>query len=262
MLIKADEKHIPSLIKLWKEVFGDDEEYIRLFFKKAYFSGECFAFTENEEVVSAFYLLKCSIKYGGKIYKGRYLYAAATLPSFRGKGLMSALIDEGIEYARKENLDFIALVPAGDSLYDYYGRFGFVESMYKYKYTTNRSCITLRAYHEIDKADDFCIIRNSADNMLVYDDVGLRYAFDCLKFSDNRIICAGDKSYYIDGEEFFIGDSECEESVQNFLSSLGGERTIFSNRPYGECEKIRNGMLCIFDDELKNKEIYMNIALD
>ncbi|MBQ7294933.1 MAG: GNAT family N-acetyltransferase [Clostridia bacterium] len=262
MLIKADEKYIPSLIKLWNEVFGDDEKYIRLFFKKLYFLSECFAIIENEEIISAFYLLKCSIKYDGKIYKGRYLYAAATLPTHRGKGLMSALLNESIEYSRKEKLDFIALVPAGDSLYDYYGRFGFIESMYKYKYSTNRSCVTLRGYHEIDEVTGFCKIRNSADNMLIYDDNGLEYAFDCLKFSDNKIICAGEKSYYIDGEELFIGDYEDKDSVMNFLSSLGGERTIFSNRPYDDCEKIRNGMLYTFNEELKNKEIYMNIALD
>ena len=122
MLIESKEKYIPSLLDLWKKVFGDSEEYIRLFFDKAYFDSECFAVIEEDKVISAFYLLKCSIKFNGEVYCGRYLYAAATLPDYRGKGLMSELINEALKYCESHNLDFIALVPADDGLYDYYDR--------------------------------------------------------------------------------------------------------------------------------------------
>ena len=88
MLIETKDKYIDSLIKLWNKVFGDDEDYIKLFFKDAYYDCECFAEIYDDEVVSAFYLLKCIIKLDGKIYNGRYLYAAATLPEYRNKGLM------------------------------------------------------------------------------------------------------------------------------------------------------------------------------
>ena len=36
MLIKSEDKYIPMLISLWSEVFGDSEEYIRIFFEKNY----------------------------------------------------------------------------------------------------------------------------------------------------------------------------------------------------------------------------------
>lgn len=260
MLIKADEKYIPSLIKLWHSVFGDSEEYIKLFFGKAYYDGECFGEVVDGEVVSAFYLLKCSVRYAGKVYEGRYLYAAATLPEYRGKGLMSQLISEATLYCKEAGLDFIALVPASDSLYGYYGRYGFIEAMHKYRFSLNNECVTLRAYREIENADEFYNIRSSQDGVLFYGKNGSDYAYDCLRFSDNKIISAGERSCYIDGEELFIGDDE--DTAANFLSSLSGEKVIYSNKPLMNAEKVRNGMLYYFNDELKNRDIYMNIALD
>lgn len=260
MLIKADKKYIPSLVKLWHNVFGDSEDYIRLFFKEAYYDGECFGEVIDGEVVSAFYLLKCSVRYAGKVYRGRYLYAAATVPEYRGKGLMSKLIREATAYCRQSGLDFIALVPAGDSLYDYYGRFGFCEAMYKFSFAINNEFVTLRAYREIDNPTEFYNIRSSADGLLFYDKAGSDYAFDCLNFSDNKVVSVSDDCFYIDGEELFVGSDE--SSAQNFLNSLGGEKVIYSNKPLRNAEKVKNGMLYCFNDELKDKEFYMNIALD
>ena len=260
MLIKSDDKYIPSLVRLWQRVFGDSEEYIKLFFKEAYYDSECFAEIVDGEAVSAFYLIKCHIRYAGKSYEGRYLYAAATLAQYRKNGLMSQLINEAKVYCKEKGIDFIALVPADDGLYSYYGRFGFSEAMYKYYFAINNQCVTLRAYREIDDADEFCRIRSSSEGALFYDKKASDYAFECLRFSDNKIISVSDSSFYIDGEELFIGEETA--SAENFLSSLGGERVIYSNRPLRDARRIRNGMLYCFNDELNNKEIYMNIALD
>ena len=47
-----------------------------------------------------------------------------------------------------------------------------------------------------------------------------------------------------------------------FLRNLCGETEIFSNMPLNGAEKIRNGMVYCRNENLKNKEFYMNIALD
>ena len=263
MLIKDKEKYIDSLITLWNRVFGDDEDYIKLFFKEVYFDGECFAETDGDKVVSAFYLLKCSIKCGGKIYFGRYLYAAATLPEYRGKGLMGRLIEEAENYVRAEKIDFIALVPANDSLYDYYGKFGFNESMYKYKLAINKETATLRAFREITDPEEFHGIRSSADcDMLVYNEVGNRYAFDCFKFMGSGIFSLDDRSYHIENEEFFSASDDFSDSADTLINNLIGERELFTNCALEGAEKIRNGMIFSSDEGFAFKDIYMNIALD
>ena len=260
MLIKEKDKYIPSLINLWHKVFGDEREYIELFFGDAYFDSECFAEIIDGEAVSALYLLKCIIKCGGKIYHGRYLYAAATLPEYRGKGLMSKLIKEAQNYALGENLDFITLVPANDGLYGYYSGFDFVEAMYKYRLNIDNDTATMRAYREIVDGEEFTKIRNSAEcDMLIYDDICNKYAFQCLAYSGTRVFYLSDDSYYAEGEELLCCN---KESAVNLINNLSGESVIYTNCPLGKAEKIRNGMIYYLNDEFKNKEIYMNIALD
>ena len=260
MLIKEKDKYIPSLVNLWNKVFGDEREYIDLFFKEAYFDSECFAEIIDDEVVSALYLLKCIIKYDGKIYRGRYLYAAATLPEYRGKGLMSKLIKEAQDYVNSENLDFIALVPANDGLYGYYSAFDFIEAMYKYRFKIEKDTATMRAYREISDGEEFSKIRNSIDgDMLVYNDICNKYAYECLRYSDVRVFSFSDNSYYAEGEELFCSDME---SAMNLINNLSGESVVYTNCPLERAEKVRNGMIYYLNDELKNKEIYMNIALD
>ena len=260
MLIKDKEKYTESLVALWNKVFGDEEEYIRLFFGDTYYDSECFAVTVNDEVVSALYLLKSRIRCDGRIYNGRYLYAAATSPEYRGKGLMSQLIDEAKAYAEAEKLDFIALVPASDSLYGYYSSFDFIEAMYKYKYQVTEDYATMRAYREISLGEEFVKIRNSAEcDMLIYNDICNKYAFECLRYSGTRVFYLSDNAYYAEGEELLCCD---KESAMNMINNLSGEAVIYTNLPLKKAEKIRNGMIYYINDEFKNKEIYMNIALD
>lgn len=259
MLINK-EKYTDSLIRLWHRVFGDDEEYIKLFFKEAYYDCNCFAEIVSDEVVSAFYLLKCSVKLNGTTYNGRYLYAAATLPEYRGKGLMGELIDEAISYSKDEALDFIALVPAEDGLYDYYGRFGFKEAMYKCKYEITNEASTMRAYREITDGDEFCKIRNSIDcDMLIYDDICNQYAFECLQFTGSKVFYISDNAYYAQGEELLCGDNE---TAIDMINNLCGESAVYTNCHLDSAVKIRNGMIYSLRDDTEFKDIYMNIALD
>ena len=259
MLIESKNEFIPSLTRLWNVVFGDSDDYIELFFRKAYYDCECFAELDGDKIISAFYLLKSSIRVDGKTYNGRYLYAAATLPEYRGKGLMSKLINEAVVYGEKERLDFIALVPANDGLYDYYGRFGFKESMYKYMAEIS---LRLKNCSVITDAEDFGKIRNTSGcNMMVYNKIGTEYAFDCLKFSGADVLAVSDSVYYIDDEELFVS-ADCLYPADIFDESNEDRLTVYTNYPFENAVKVRNGMIYNFRNDIEFKDIYMNIALD
>lgn len=262
MLIENHKKNIPLLIQLWKTVFSDSEEYIKLFFEKAYYDGECFGEICDGKIVSAFYLLKCKIKLRGNTYSGRYLYAAATLPEYRSKGIMSKLINEALSYGNKQGLDFIALVPADDGLYDYYGRFGFTEAMFKYGFTSVKNEALSCTLRRITDSAEFCRMRNSVNcNMLVYSDICNEYAFNCLTFAGTKIFAISPLSYYAEGEELLCGDDLLygDDSVTEKITC---ESVIYTNRFMNGAKKIRNGMIYNLNDNTDIKDIYMNVALD
>ena len=84
MLLSPLSADLTQLHTLWKDVFGDEDGYIDLFFSGAYFSSHPFAVVGDGEVRSVLYLLDCSLQSGGKLYDGYYLYAAATKPQYLG----------------------------------------------------------------------------------------------------------------------------------------------------------------------------------
>ncbi len=122
----------PSLreqaVALWHEAFGDNEDYIR-FFHGAHGSCRCLMLSEGSELISALYLIDgelCS-------QQGMYLFAAATFKKHRGRGYMADLLKKAENFAKENGRSFIALVPATQSLFDYYSKFGYKTSFYAQK---------------------------------------------------------------------------------------------------------------------------------
>ena len=108
-----------QIISLWSEVFGDSEEEISFFIRNIK-NGKCLAYFENEAPVSMLFLVDCRI---GK-RKGKYIYAACTSEEYEGRGLMTSLI----EFSSDVGTDYLCLIPATDSLKDFYCKRGFTES--------------------------------------------------------------------------------------------------------------------------------------
>lgn len=108
-----------QIIRLWNEAFGDSEEDIKEFLD---IFGDCIhTISVNNSVVSQLFLIPGELN----TYKAYYLYAAATLEEYRGKGYMSKLLRTVENYAKDNNAEYILLMPGEDSLYDYYDGFGY-----------------------------------------------------------------------------------------------------------------------------------------
>lgn len=272
MLIRSDRSYVASLRGLWHRVFGDEEDYINLIFPEVFDSCDVYAQVCGEEIVSAFYLLGCKIRCGERVYTGKYLYAAATLPPYRNKGIMSSLIREAL--AGQKDADFIALVPADEGLYGYYSRFGFLKSMYRY------SCrIQGRGdggtFTPVFGGEEFARLRENYDGfMLSYNAAVSDYAFACLEKSGNKILRLSDRGYCVldcaekTVREFISADKE--KDLELLCSALKGTWEVHSPydlSDYGESRRLDGGMIYAFSEELKKEclsgcGIYMNIALD
>ena len=76
------------LRRLWHLAFGDSEEFIVGFFARAYSPRRCRCAAENGNVAAALYWFNAEFR-GQKF---AYLYAVATHPEFRNRGLCRALM--------------------------------------------------------------------------------------------------------------------------------------------------------------------------
>lgn len=104
-----------ELTALWQETFDEDKAVCQSFFENIFASTVTPVIRENGEIVSSMFLIPCKI---GE-YNGKYVYCAMTKKEFRGKGYMKELLNYSY------NCDFLCLVPAEASLFEYYKKCGF-----------------------------------------------------------------------------------------------------------------------------------------
>ena len=104
---------------LWREVFGDSEEYLDLF--ERYGGDRPLAAWRDGRLAAALHQLPCELKLRGERLPAEYVYAAATRPDARKQGLMGGLLREALQGEAPVSV----ILPASPSLYDYYARFGY-----------------------------------------------------------------------------------------------------------------------------------------
>ena len=112
---------LPVLKRLWLTCFEERGEAAELFFQRNKSTFHAYACEMDGTLVSALYLIDGSL-HGAAAH---YLCGAATLPAFRGRGLMSALIRYALADAVKRGDRYSLLFPASDGLYDFYARCGY-----------------------------------------------------------------------------------------------------------------------------------------
>ena len=107
---------VNDILSLWNAVFGDSEEEIMFFINNAE-SAECLAYYESGRIVSMLFLVDCFIN--GK--KGKYIYAACTDKNYEGRGYMTEILN----HSKKSGYNYLCLIPASDSLVEFYRKRGF-----------------------------------------------------------------------------------------------------------------------------------------
>ena len=117
----ANENLIPGLRELWKKAFGDTDEFLDLFFSTAYAPDRCRCIAEGELVQSALYWFDCFLE----DRKIAYIYAVATDPACRGRGLCRQVMEDTMGVLRSRGYAGAILLPQEEWLIAMYAGMGF-----------------------------------------------------------------------------------------------------------------------------------------
>ena len=137
---------IPALRTLWKEAFGDTDEFLDIFFKKAFHPERCRCISDGEQVTAALYWFDCL--HDGK--KLAYIYAVATAKSYRGHGLCRKLIDDTHRHLASLGYEGALLVPGSKELFEMYEKMGY------------QTCSTIREFQCKARPEELQICEISA----------------------------------------------------------------------------------------------------
>ena len=116
-----NENLIPGLRNLWKKAFGDTDEFLDLFFSTAYAPDRCRCIADGQNVQSVLYWFDCFLEE----QKIAYIYAVATDPACRGRGLCRKVMEDTMEILRSRGYAGAILLPQEEWLIAMYAGMGF-----------------------------------------------------------------------------------------------------------------------------------------
>ena len=224
-----------ELKKLWQSTFLEDEAVTERFFNSIWNDTITPVYCVDEKIVSSLFLLPCKI---GK-YIGKCIYCAQTAFTHRGKGYMKELLDFSYEYIKNENLDFLFLVPAESSLFDYYEKCGF-EKFGIHRVFENKG--------EIPQTEPFLY------------DCELSFEDNIVEYWQNSCICYGGKieSYGLvfEDEQTIIRNAWGDfENFKDYENALIQGKMSFGEAKFPAMIKTEN-------ENIKNIRCYIGITLE
>lgn len=129
MVLRVSEQgDVPALKQLWKLAFGDEDGYIDHFFT-TYYTPERMLVTEEDGVVRAMtaWFDMPLVSAEGVVFPSAYLYAVATHPDCRGRGMAGKLLRFAGQWLAERGFVCLTTVPARPDLHVFFGQNGFEE---------------------------------------------------------------------------------------------------------------------------------------
>lgn len=142
MIRNARPEDSPHITDIWRICFGDSREYIGLFLNNAFSPERCLVWEGNGTPVAMLHLLFADCRTNGRKCKAAYIYAAATLPGFRQRGIMAALIAQAGRQCEQSGYAFMFLLPGSRELYKFYEKLGYAALLRVKKVEYDRNALS------------------------------------------------------------------------------------------------------------------------
>ena len=142
MIRRSTPADLPVLQSIWQEIFGDPPAFTDRFYKT--FGADCAIVAEEDGgIVGMIHPLPVALAQNGQYSFGVYIYALATIPGYRGRGIAYALLRAaesapfrsapalagaqtmGLQSTFHRIPAFSLLIPGSESLFSYYHNRGY-----------------------------------------------------------------------------------------------------------------------------------------
>lgn len=279
MIRLSEEKDREGLISLWEEAFGDNREAIELFLSKRALPQNTIVAEKNGKIASMLFLLDGKIKVGKSELNAYYLYAAATLKEFRGKGIMAQMLEAAKELAFTRKIDLICLKPAEKSLYDFYKKHGY-QTIFKLKKAAVKLSESENFNFDCGCSDMYSARETAFKNFdrFIWDCQAVDFAAEQHIFYGGSIFgkCNGYCLYSVEGNKIVVKELAftADDASQTLAEIASKERLsefiidLPLNYPI-ECDEFietDNGMALLIsknsEEIVNNKSLYLNLTLD
>ncbi len=124
--MRAARRDLPALTRLWQACFGDTEAEVRAFWQALFDCTPVYLRRAPDGSPAAMLCTPAElVGDDGDAVPAAYLYAVCTAPALRGRGYCRLLLQEAEQDLAKQDVRAAVLVPAEESLFGFYARFGY-----------------------------------------------------------------------------------------------------------------------------------------
>lgn len=266
-----------SVTELWSLVFGDSADIINRFLDVHFSEDSLLVYEADNRIAAMFFLLKGDVCINSEEYPSRYLYAACTHPDYRGRGIMAGLINAAYNLCAQKSIDYICLLPAEESLYGYYEKFGY-KALYGVRKLSEKdfqSSLTDSGFAFTENLD-LSTVRDRAFakiNYFKWNKEAVDFAFDFNEYYGGKSI-RNRKGYilYNASEDLItVKEIACHGDEQNFLSASLPDiyNGCFLNAlvPCGDLQGEKHGMIVPLNEKAEGilpekMNVYLGLTLD
>ena len=205
-----------QLFNLLKICFEEDDKINNFFLDMVDYENYLLV-KKDQMIISALYMMDASLAKENQTIPVYYIYAAGTLPEYRGMGAMSMLLNFANQVSQKRGRKYTILLPSDLKLYGYYQKC-------RYK-----KFFRMRDVHvKKDDAKRFFVSSNNTDEKLTVDKM-----------------CEIRKNVFSQNGNV-VWNKKQISFARDFLNLLGHE-TVYSKNGYAICSKSDN---CVFVNEI------------
>ena len=221
---------------LWDKCFSEeDKRFVDFYFEKRYNEQDNIHIEKDGKVVSAMQLISYPFSYYGKTIGCSYLSGCCTDPDYRSQGLMNDLIINALTQAKNNGACFAALIPATESLFNYYEGTNFIPTFdyskirIKRQQTTDngQQTATISVFDNESEPETFYQVYDyfntkmrSRNCCIQHDEYDFSVITEDLELFDNHLLVAkygedicGLAFCYLRNSEIFIKDVFAESSA-------------------------------------------------
>ena len=254
----------PSLRRIWRESFGDDDEYIDFFLTRRFVPDNTPVLAADGTVVSQLFLLPALLRTGEQLHAIDYLFAAATDPAYRKAGCMARLLDYAAELSARRGREAIVLLPGTQALYRYYAKHGYQTAFQRRILQCRREELPAAVPPEDDAVSTLNAYYQHADG-IVWDTPAIRYALAEHNAFRGRYAASGRAFAAVSGEEAAViappDDVEQGLSLLPLLSDAPCFTvTLPPDAPFGKLQD--GGMVRFLKDAFPIQNAFVSFAME
>lgn len=158
---------------IWRNVFGDPEPFVNLYFSKVYRSEYNVCCQLGGRVVAALQTLPYPMLYHGGEVNTVYISGVAVLPDYRRQDIGNNLMKQAHFRLYHSDVVFVALIPAEPWLYEWYARCGYAQVITCTPPPVDALVVEFDEFDRLQRSMNCVLLHDAAGYEVIRDDIRL-----------------------------------------------------------------------------------------